>query len=175
MKKIISFFCALALVSTAALAQKNDKAEKKDDNQWREKIRAEQVAFITSELNLSEAEAQAFWPVYNEVQEQRREAFKDANDALRALKEGTENNSKEVGKLLDQYVKAKQKSEQFDMDVLARYKKVLSVEQVAKLVVAEEKFRHQQIGRLGAMAGAAKGDHPGQPGGRRGGPRPVRN
>ena len=66
MKKIISVLCALALVSAAAFAQKVEK--KGDKEQWREKARAEQVALITEELNLTEAEAQAFWPVYNEVQ-----------------------------------------------------------------------------------------------------------
>ena len=72
MKKIISVLCALVLVSVVALAQNNGK---KDPEKWREKVRAEQVAMITSELDLSEAEAQAFWPVYNEVQKQRPEAF----------------------------------------------------------------------------------------------------
>ena len=79
MKKIISVFCALALMgSVAAFAQ--EKGNKKED--WREKVRSEQVALITSELDLTEAEAQAFWPVYNEVQAQRREAFQATSMAL---------------------------------------------------------------------------------------------
>ena len=73
MKRIISVLIALALVASMAHAQ--DKQEKKNGHDWREKVRAEQVAFITTELDLSESEAQAFWPVYNDVQKQRREAF----------------------------------------------------------------------------------------------------
>ena len=88
MKKIISVLCALALVGAVAFAQKPEK--KGDKEQWREKVRAEQVALITEELNLTEAEAQAFWPVYNEVQAQRREAFKASIEAMKALKKGVD-------------------------------------------------------------------------------------
>ena len=34
----------------------------------REKIKAQKVAFITSKLELNADEAQLFWPVYNEYQ-----------------------------------------------------------------------------------------------------------
>ena len=98
MKKLISVLCALTLVSAVAIAQPNNK--KKGADQWREKVRAEQVAFITNELNLTEAEAQAFWPVYNDVQNKRREAFKASGEAFKALSEGIDGD--DVNKLLDQ-------------------------------------------------------------------------
>ena len=165
MKKIISVLLTAMLVSGLAFAQKNGK---KDPEQWREKVRAEQVGFITSELNLTESEAQAFWPVYNEIQEQRREAFKASADAFKALKDGAE--GKETDKLLDQYLAAKKNCDAVEANAVARYKKVLPVEKVAKLLVAEEKFRHQQIGKLGA---GKPGDRPGQPGSHRNGRMPM--
>ena len=165
MKKIISVFCALALVSVVAFAQpQNKKGDHKDGEQWRERVRAEQVAFLTSELNLTEAEAQAFWPVYNDVQKQRREAFKASGEAFKALQEGIE---KDAAKLLDKYLDAKKAGEKIENDAVARYKKVLPIEKVGKLVLAEEKFRHQQIGKLGGKGGFRPG-----PGGPQG-PRPV--
>ena len=167
MKKIISVLCALALVSAVAFAQKEDK--KADKEQWREKARAEQVALITEELNLTEAEAQAFWPVYNEVQEQRREAFKLQMEAMKALKKGVELGDS-VPELLDAYTQAKENCNKVDAQALKRFKKVLSDEKVAKLVLAEEKFRHQQIGKLGGGRGGEK--HPGGHKGQRG-PRPM--
>ena len=145
MKKIISILCVLALVGGTAFAQKH---------QWREKVRAEQVSFLSSELELSEAEAQAFWPVYNDIQSQRREAFKASGEAFKALKEAQ---GKDVENLLDAYLAAKKKAESVDEQALARYKKVLPIEKVAKLVVAEEKFRHRQIGRLGGKGGHKPG------------------
>lgn len=166
MKKIISVLCTLALVGTVAFAQKEDK--KKDKEQWREKARAEQVALITEELDLTETEAQAFWPVYNEVQEQRREAFKLQMEAMKALKKGVELGDS-VPELLDAYTQAKENCNKTDAQALKRYKKVLPTEKVAKLVLAEEKFRHRQIGKLRDKGGEKR------PGGHKGGrgPRPM--
>lgn len=166
MKKIISVLCAIAMVSAVALAQPK-QGHKKDGEQWREKVRAEQVAFITSQLDLTEAEAQAFWPVYNDVQNQRRDAFKATGEAFKALQEGVDNGSADVSKFLDKYLDAKKAGDKIDAEAVARYKKVLPVEKVAKLLMAEEKFRHQQIGKLGG-----KGGHRPGPGGPGNGPRP---
>lgn len=168
MKKIISVVCALVLVSVVAFAQ--DKKQK-DPEKWREKVRAEQVAMITSELDLTEAEAQAFWPVYNEVQKQRREAFQASGEAFKALNEGID--GPDVNNLLNNYLDAKKKCEDLETEALTRYKKVLPVQKVAKLVMAEEKFRHQQIGKLGG-----KGNRPGpgeMPMGHRANRPPVEN
>ena len=155
MKKMISVLCALALVSAAAFAQPHKGDKKKDDGQWREKVRAEQVAFITQELDLTEAEAQAFWPVYNEVQQQRRDAFQNQHEAFKALQEGAEGANADA--LLNDYLKAKKACETLDEEAVARYKKVLSVSKVAKLLMAEEKFRHKQIDRLGKEGGPRPG------------------
>jgi hypothetical protein len=157
MKKIISVLLALALVAGMVKAQ--DKQEKKNGHDWRERVRAEQVAFITNELDLSESEAQAFWPVYNDIQKQRREAFKAVGQAFAALQEGAE--EKDAAKLLDQYLAAKKAGEKIEAEAVARYKKVLPVSKVAKLILAEEKFRQNQIHRLGQGKGPGQGGRPG--------------
>jgi hypothetical protein len=153
MKKLISVLCAITLVGVMAYAQpKNNKGAE----QWREKVRAEQVAFITNELNLTEAEAQVFWPVYNDIQNKRREAFQASAKAFMELQKGIE--GKDVEKLLNEYLECKKASEKLESEAVVRFKKVLPVEKVAKLFLAEEKFRHQQINRLG------QGGHPNGPG-----------
>ena len=147
MKKIISTL-AIALVCSAAVFAQNKEAKKAAKNDFREKMRSEQVAFITSELNLTEAEAQDFWPVYNDIQAQKREAFGKSFEAMKALKEAVENGS-DTKKLLDEYLKAKKAVDDIEYDAPAKYSKVLPAEKVAKLVLSEEQFRHKQIGRLG--------------------------
>lgn len=148
MKKLISVLSAIVLMSIVAFAQpKNGFKGNKGPEQWRERMRAEQVAFITSELNLTEAEAQAFWPVYNDVQNKRRDAFKASAEAFQALFEGIEGDN--VNKLLDKYLESKKDAEKIESEAINRFKKVLPKEKVAKLVLAEEKFRHRQISRLG--------------------------
>ena len=56
--------------------------------------------------------------------------------------------SKELSVLLDKYLQAKAAQDKMDRDAAATYKGVLPVEKVAKLYVAEEKFRRQYINKL---------------------------
>lgn len=156
MKKIFSMLCVLALAGTVAFAQPGKKGENKEN--WEEKMRAEKVALLTSELELTESEAQAFWPVYNEVQNLKQEAFRASTDAHKALRKAVKNGAENVEKLLNDYLKAKVAADEIDIEAVARYKKVLSVEKVAKLVLSEEKFRHKKIEALGH---GPKGGHVG--------------
>ena len=161
MKKIISVFALAALMSVAAVAQDVNKDQKKgNDDAWRERVRAEQVAFITSELNLTEVEAQKFWPVYNDVQAQRREAYKESFEAMKELEESIQNN-KDQDKKLDKYVNARKKIAELENDSVKKYSKVLPKDKVAKLVLTEERFRHNQIGKLG-KGGMPGGHGPGR-------------
>lgn len=164
MKKIISILAVAALFSAAAFAQDFQKGGNKkqgNDEGWREKVRSEQVAFITSELDLTEAEAQKFWPVYNEIQNKRREAYKESFDAMKALHEGLENGG-DSDKNLDSYLAAKKKIQDLEDDAVKKYSKVLPKEKVAKLILSEERFRHNQIGKLGGGKGPGK-QRPGGP------------
>lgn len=165
MKRIISVLLSLVMVAGIMQAQNNNKQDqKKAANNWRERVRAEQVAFITSELDLTETEAQAFWPVYNDIQKQRREAFQATGEAYKALSEGVDGN--DAASLLDKYLDAKKAGEKVEAQAVARYKKVLPVSKVAKLLLAEEKFRQNQIHRLGQGGLGRPGGMPGnRPGG----------
>ena len=168
MKKIISIVFALVLTASLAFAQRGHHGDKKKDgDDWRERVRAEQVAFITTELDLTEAEAQAFWPVYNDVQKQRREAYKASHEAFKALQEGVE--GADAAALLDQYLDARKKCEQIENESVGRFKAVLPVQKVALLLMAEEKFRHQQIGKLQQGGGPGPGSPRPEGKGQRGG------
>ena len=156
MKKVISVIAIAMLFSVAAFAQKDNSKKKGEDDAWREKVRAEQIAQITTDLNLTEAEAQKFWPVYNDVQNKRREAYKVSFQAMKALREKMDAGA-DVSKELDQYLDSKKSIEEFDREAVKQYKKVLPTEKVAKLILSEERFRHNQIGKLGGRQGGPQG------------------
>ena len=155
MKMLISLACLACMLSTAAFAQ-----EKRGD--WQEKVRAERVAFLTTELDLTEAEAQAFWPVYNTVQDERRDAFKAARQAAKALSKALKSGEGDTAALLENYLKAQEATSALERTAVERFKKVLPIEKVAKLTLAEEKFRHRQIGQLQHGQGRPGGNRPGQ-------------
>ena len=102
------------------------------------------------ELGITPKEAQVFWPVYNQVEKEKDEAmfniirtYKDMNKAIEEKK-----SAKEVSALLDKYLEAQKKMNEIENGIAAKYKAVLPVEKVAKLYVAEEKFRRNQIRKL---------------------------
>lgn len=153
MKKIISLLCAIALVSVVAYAQ----PKKGNEDAWRERVKIERISYLSAELSLTAEQSQVFWPVWNEVDEKRQEVFRASSAAFRALQEGVD--GPDAAKLLDDYVKAKAAANDLNAEALERFGKVLSAEKVAKLIVAEETFRRNQIGKLGGKGGHGKGGH----------------
>lgn len=114
---------------------------------WMEKMKANRVAFLTNELDLTAEEAQVFWPVYNQAQEEKDAAFKKTRQAYRAmmtaLKEGK--SDKEVSALLKAYLDAAKVPTELDAEYAPEYLKVLPATKVAKLYASEEKFRKLQF------------------------------
>ena len=175
--RIFAAVAAFAIISvSSAFAQPNKQ-------NWHEKMMSEKIGYLTAELELTPEEAQAFWPVYNKIAEKNREQNKAVGEAYKALtqalKEGTASD-KEIDKLLDNYLAAKQNQKESGKGDAAEYRKVLPSHKVAKLYVAEENYRRHQINRMKPQHGP-KGPQPDGPKGPRGphgeghGPKPQAN
>ena len=145
MKKfiILSFFLS-SLMLTSANAANNSQGD------WKQRIMSEKIAFLTMEMGITPAEAQAFWPVYNQVDKERDEAMLKVFQSFKALEDAVSagKSEKEVSKLLDTYLDALEQQGKIETQASEKYEKVLSVEKLAKLYVGEEKFRRQQVRRL---------------------------
>jgi len=127
----------------------NPKDKHKDEN-WKEKIMAEKVAFLTKELDLTTEEAQKFWPIYNQCDNEHEVVFDSLGVSYRALEKAIADGSDEatISKMLDAYTDAVIASHSIDAKYIPLYKEVLPAKKVAKLFVGEEKFRRQQIHKL---------------------------
>ena len=54
MKKVISVLCLLAVLATGALAQEQQRGRQgRGGEGWRERVRAEKVAFLTEQIDFS--------------------------------------------------------------------------------------------------------------------------
>ena len=133
------------LISGTAI---NASAQKKED--WKQKIMQEKIAFFTTEMNLTQEEAQDFWPVYNQFCKEEYQAqklimktYKELSDAIESGK-----SEKEISACLDWYLKAREAKRELSTAGAHRFKKVLSDEKVARLYIAEEKFKRNQIQKL---------------------------
>jgi hypothetical protein len=145
---------AAILVFGAANAFANN--ETKED--WKEKIQSEKIAFLTMEIGLTPQEAQVFWPVYNEINEEKDQAMYEVIQYYWEMSKAIEagKSEKEIKALLDKYLEAQEKQRKIDEDAAEKYKKVLSTTKVAKLYIGEEKFRRQHIRKLRDMQGQKK-------------------
>lgn len=143
MKNIFLTIVALACLSMTASANAGC------ENEWKERFKSEKIAFLTAEMNITPAEAQAFWPLYNEVEQKKDEAlgqvikaYKDMNAAIEAA------DQQEIDKCLTAFLQAQEALREIESGAAEKYKAVLPVEKVAKLYVGEEKFRRQHIRKL---------------------------
>ena len=138
------------MIALAAMVCLGASAHARMADDWKEKLMAEKIAFLTLEVGLTPEEAQVFWPVYNQVEKEKDEAMFNAirtyKDMSKAIEE--KKSEKEVSALLDKYLEAQKKVNEIENGIAAKYKAVLPVEKVAKLYVADEKFRRQQIRKL---------------------------
>lgn len=153
-------------------AGKQSGPRKADAKKWQDRVQSDRIAFLTAEMDLSPEEAQAFWPIYNQASTERREAFKRSGDALKALRQAVDEGKPdaEIQSKIKDYTDALEANR--SKDYTQEYLKVLPASKVAKLYLAEEKFRQRQIRCLGD--GGKGGRAPGEfaPGRRDDGPAP---
>ncbi len=137
---------SMILCTVGSFAQNNHKG----GQDWQEKIRSEKIAFLTSEMDLTPAEAEKFWPEYNEVQKDRNAKMEELFKNYRALVGSLKSNKSEseYDALLQAYLKAEAETHTHEKEYVERFRKILPAEKVVKLYVAEEKFRRDQIHRL---------------------------
>lgn len=159
----------LAQENKPAQGQNNPQNWEQIGQQWKARMASAKVGFITNELNLTTAEAQKFWPVYNDISAKKDKALEASAEAFRKLDQAVKD-GKESTKLLDEYVKAQQVVANLNAEAVKAYGKVLPADKVAKLFVLEENFRRNIFGRLqgghnapGPRPGMGAPNHGGMP------------
>jgi hypothetical protein len=116
-------------------------AERFDHDDF-EKFKAKKVAFITDAINLTPAEAEKFWPVYNEFEKKKFSNMQEHRDLEKSLKEKIDNLPDE------KYIELSQKLVSFEKiegDLLFEYNdkflKILPPKKVVQLYISEMEFK----------------------------------
>lgn len=138
--KIVKWTLMLVII-TLALSTYAQKGQKKGI--LREKIDAQKVAYITKQLSLTSAEAQQFWPVYNEFSDKNEEllkAFRKNNIEDRDVDVETISDKEAMDMADDQIIQA-QKILDLRKKYHAEFKKVLPAKKLLKLYQAERDFK----------------------------------
>ena len=140
---IIIAILTMVLTGITADAQPNG-------NGWKERMQSGKIAFLTMEIGLTTEEAQNFWPIYNSVSEELDKATYSTVTSYMELEKALNDkkSDKEVSRCLDKYLEALGSQNRIRTESVEKYKKILPESKVAKVFVAEEKFRRQHIRML---------------------------
>ena len=159
MKYITTFFIFLATVLLSAqtyipceepqnLTDQGQQETKDQRKSRREQIQNAKIAFYTSEIQLTPEEAQAFWPVYNAYWAEINKAHRQTREYLSQLAEmdkAGKSDMATISKVLDQYVASYENEGDIYQKYYTKFLAVLSPQKVAKLYLAEERFRERMI------------------------------
>ena len=145
-------FALITLNASVAFAQQNKKFPPPKPHPSGEQIQMQKIAFFTSELQLTPQEAEKFWPLYNQLWEERGQARKETMVALHNLTQAVEaepaKGDAEIKKLSDIYLANYAMESELLKDHFSKFEKILPVKKAAKILYAEEKFRRMLIKQL---------------------------
>ncbi len=131
----------MALASISSFAQEGSDVESR-----KEKIEAMKVSFITKKMNLTPEEARAFWPVYNQYENELELLRKNhRRDRQAAREDFSAVSDREIERMVDAVIAFRQG----EVDILKKYhalfKQVLPVKKVAMLYKAEDDFKKELL------------------------------
>ncbi len=111
-----------------------------------EQIYAQKVGFLTSQMGLSASDAEKFWPVYNQREEELEELKKGRRESRKKYRGAIESASdKELEQYLDGEIASKQKELDIKKGYHARFKELIGVKKTAKLYRAEILFNAKLV------------------------------
>lgn len=130
----------------------NITAQKIRIKENKEKIEALKIAFLTEQLELTEKEAQKFWPIYNNHRKTMGEIFKEEHEKIRfsiRKKGGYETLTEtEAKQLLTHKMNLEKRSYKEKKDFQESLMSFLPHKKILKLQIAEREFKKQLFERL---------------------------
>lgn len=149
MKTIIAVAFSLVLAFPAFAQDGKKRGERK------EKIENLKIAFITKELNLTPAESEKFWPIYNSYQNELKAIRKDAKgDQKRDDMDKMSDADADV--MLGKYMTMQREKLDLEAETMKRLKPILGSKRILQLMKVEGKFKRQILQRAGGK-GKMKG------------------
>lgn len=138
MKQLI--LIVFLLTSATNFAQVGEKIQ--------DRIKAQKIAFITDQLELTSEEAQQFWPIYNEFEDK---VEKIKSEDLRPLKKEMRQgdvSDKRAGEILEKLIEAETEMHNARLELVEDLKKVISAKKIIMLKVAEDQFNQKLLDKL---------------------------
>jgi Spy/CpxP family protein refolding chaperone len=135
-------YIIILLISASSFAQPN-----------KGKIRTLKIAHITEKLNLTESEAEKFWPIYNTYD---KNTAKIKYENVRKLREEIKQNidtltEDKANELLNKLQEAEEKLFKEKIQLVNKLRAVISPQKIILLKIAEEEFNRRMLERMKNM------------------------
>jgi hypothetical protein len=151
MKKnlVILFLCLFSLNAFAQNKEEHDK-----------KIKALKIAFITENLDLTNTEAQKFWPIYNTFEEQIS-ALRDESYEKRKTIDYTNLTENQAKQIIADFKNTNAERTRLYDTFISDLLKIISAKKVVLLKKTEDDFKRKMFEEYrNRRKNSPKGDHP---------------
>ena len=140
MRSILVILLA-SLITPLAVGQSHEE--------HRERIQQEKVAFFNRELELTKAEAKAFWPLYNDYQNRKNRIIAEKRTLMGYYTKNEKHISdEEVTDILNRYIEFEKQETQLLNTYTVKFREILPDEKVLKIYLAEIKFKNYLLNQL---------------------------
>lgn len=142
--RILTLILMLGNLTMALNAQ-----EPKSREERIEKFRSMKIAFFTERLELTPAEAETFWPAYNEHEKQMREISSFRHFRHKNIEERLASmTDQEAEEMVDEMMEARKKEVQLETAFHKDLKKILPPKKVMRFYITEIQFREYMLRKI---------------------------
>ena len=147
--RLSTIIFTLVLVLASIQFSVDSKAQDNDDNINVSKIQAQRVAFFTERLNLTPAEAEKFWPIYNEYDAKRAKLNAEESRLINLFKENKSSmTDKEIDNDIKKIFETRKAITALNEEYYQKFRQALPARKVMKLIITETQFRVWLLNKL---------------------------
>jgi len=149
-RKILTGICFILLmpVLSGTLYGQMNRPSPSNRRMMQGKVEEFKIAFLTKKLDLTPAEAQKFWPIYNEIDAQRKDIRKNMMEKTRQIRDTGVMTEKHALEIIDAEIAVKQAEVDLEKESVAKLKTVISPQKIVMLGKAEREFKEVLLKRL---------------------------
>ena len=114
-----------------------------------QRIMQEKVKFFNQQLDLSQTEADNFWPIYNDYQNRKNRIASDKRTLMKYYNQNSKNmTSKEITETLNKYMDYEKQETDLLLTYNEKFRSVLPDDKVLRIYIAEVRFKEYLLKQL---------------------------
>lgn len=147
MQKTIFIIIAILTFSTAIIAQERNRQAESKKRFSLEEFQNRQREFITKNARLTPEEAEAFFPIYFELQKKKWLINKEARNKVES-KYGKEHSEEKSLLIVNEFADAKIKIAELEKEYIKKYLKAISAKKILGVQRAEDNFQKDMLRQM---------------------------